>query len=146
MDEAFRAMDRARSGLAQYVDNLNLGLATIALGKLPPQLVPPDRLLDVLSNIPEVLPRLWALLGAHPGSLWLFYQEIKVGTAVITNGLECSSIYLFWKLNSPSTCIKSLIYRFSHLIHPSGFSTRICPVIWQVRGIKKPMFLYITKT
>ena len=57
MEEASQSIDRAVSGLEQCVDNLNLGLTSLALGRLPPQLFPPDKLLNVLANITKVLPK-----------------------------------------------------------------------------------------
>ena len=60
-EESLEAVTRAIDWIEQYVDDLGIALASLAQGKLPPSMFPPDALENVLTKISQVLPRGWTL-------------------------------------------------------------------------------------
>ncbi|KZS10327.1 Uncharacterized protein APZ42_025244 [Daphnia magna] len=71
------------------VDDISIGLALLASGRLPPEMFPPAQLRTVLSEISSSLALGWALIPAlQRGNLWRAYQEANVVTAFTENGLK----------------------------------------------------------
>ena len=69
--------------MEQYVDSLSVAFSTLVLRRLPPGLFPPKKLQMVLESIAKNLPPTWTLaIDAHPTNLWVFYEEIRVSTAL----------------------------------------------------------------
>ena len=88
-DGIMHDVNRILEWLDQYVDNLSLGIATLALHRVPPQLIPPQQLRKVLQKISDALPPNWGMASAaYSSSLWLFYQETRVSTAIVGNALR----------------------------------------------------------
>ena len=88
-DSTFKIIEGIIFSLSQYVTDLSTGIMMLIEGKLSPQLFPPTQLSIVLKVISDVLPNTWFLaIDAHPGNLWLFYQEIKVNTALTKKVLK----------------------------------------------------------
>ena len=86
---AFNDIQTHLDSLEQYVDDLNIAFATLALERLPPQLFSPKKLLTVLESVSKQIPRRWALaIDAHPGNLWMFYQEAIVKTAIFSDSRQ----------------------------------------------------------
>ena len=56
-EEAFETVIKTMDWLEQYVDDLDIALASLAQGRLPPTLFPPDALRKVLLKISQALPR-----------------------------------------------------------------------------------------
>ncbi|KAK4006371.1 hypothetical protein OUZ56_011524 [Daphnia magna] len=68
------------------VDDISIGLALLASGRLPPEMFPPAQLRTVLSEIRSSLASGWALTPAlQRGDLWRAYQEANVVTASTEN-------------------------------------------------------------
>ena len=66
-----------------------LGMAMLAVGKLPPELSPPSELRKVLKEIRSRLNAGWDLTTAlQAGNLWKAYQEAQVVTAATAHGLR----------------------------------------------------------
>jgi hypothetical protein len=83
-DEAFSVVNRVLYDLTQYVNGLSIGLTVLAEDRIPAQLVPPNELRYVLQKVSEALPPTWALaIGVHSSSLWTFYRQARVSTAII---------------------------------------------------------------
>ena len=112
IDDAFRAIDKTLYWLADYIKNLELGITVLALGRLPPQLFPPEKLHFVLEKIANVLPYTWSLaVDAHPGNLWLFYQETKVHTALTRNMVfDSFCTFRFTNFRSTTNYTRCLTY------------------------------------
>ena len=96
IDYAYSDIHQHLNWLEQYVDNLSISFATLALGQLPPGLLLPTKFHTVLESISRNLPPNWALaVNAHPTNLWLFYKETKVSTAIATESSNQKGLKLF---------------------------------------------------
>jgi hypothetical protein len=80
----FDEFEDALSWLAQEVSNLEIGLVTLTLGRLPPEIFSPSRLAGVVGKIMEKLPRGWTC----GSDLWDIYNEARITTAVIEDTLQ----------------------------------------------------------
>lgn len=87
--DAFKSIDTALNFVEQYTNNLDIGLASIADGKLPFCLFPPSQLRIVLNEIRKNLPMGWALTPIlENANTWKAYQEAFVVAAAHKNGLR----------------------------------------------------------
>ncbi|KAK4037593.1 hypothetical protein OUZ56_029624 [Daphnia magna] len=74
VDEAFRAAHQLLEWTKMTVDDISIGLALLASGRLPPEMFPPAQLRTVLSEIRSSLASGWALTPAlQRGDLWRAY-------------------------------------------------------------------------
>ena len=91
MDDAFRSAQRTMDRVRMTLEDVSIGLAVLATGKLPPELFPPSQLRAVLKDIRSSLTAGWDLTPAlQTGDLWRAYQEAQVVSAVTANGLRLS--------------------------------------------------------
>ena len=89
IDEAFRSAQRTLDWVRMTLEDFGVGLAMLAVGKLPPELFPPSRLRKVLKEIRPRLNAGWDLTPAlQAGNLWKAYQEAQVVSAATTHGLR----------------------------------------------------------
>ncbi len=89
IDNAFRAVDVTIEWLQQLVERLSDGLASAAMEKISPTLLPPTQLQAVLIEIKNNLPTGWTLTpAAQTGNMWKSYQEATVTAASIENGIR----------------------------------------------------------
>jgi hypothetical protein len=87
--DSLEALATAVNWIEQYVDDFGIALTSLAQGKLPPSMFPPDTLQRVISKISRVLPNGWTLTAStKAGELWHFYEEAKVATASTATGLR----------------------------------------------------------
>ena len=102
--------------LEQYVDDLGIAVATLALERLPLQLFAPKKLLSVLESIEKQMPRRWALaIDSRPENLWLFYKEAVVKTAVFTNPRRRQSLKLFLHIPIYEVKFEFTLYQVTNL-------------------------------
>jgi hypothetical protein len=72
----------------KLIVNLNLGIETLAVGKLPPQLFPPGRLERVLKEI-ILLPQGWMLnTASKEDQVWAIYRDARVTSALVEGKLR----------------------------------------------------------
>ncbi|KZR98725.1 Uncharacterized protein APZ42_005729, partial [Daphnia magna] len=64
VDEAFRAAHRLLEWTKMTLDDISIGLALLASGRLPPEMFTPAQLRTVLSEIRSSLASGWALIPA----------------------------------------------------------------------------------
>jgi hypothetical protein len=89
IDDAFRSAQRTLDWVRMTLEDFGVGLAMLAVGKLPPELFPPSRLRKVLKEIRPRLNAGWDLTPAlQAGNLWKAYQEAQVVSAATTHGLR----------------------------------------------------------
>ncbi|KZS20397.1 Uncharacterized protein APZ42_012914 [Daphnia magna] len=89
VDEDFRAVHRLLEWTKMTVDDISIGLALLASGRLSPEMFPRAQLRTVLSEIRSFLASGWALIPAlQRGDLWRAYQEDNVVKASTENGLK----------------------------------------------------------
>jgi hypothetical protein len=89
IDDAFRSAQRTLDWVRMTLEDFGVGLAMLAVGKLPPELFPPSRLRKVLKEIRPRLNAGWDLTPAlQAGILWNAYQEAQVVSAATTHGLR----------------------------------------------------------
>lgn len=89
IDDAFDSARRVLGWAQQTLDDLGVGLALLAAGKLPPEVFPPHQLKKILKEIQAALPQGWTLSPLlDEGNLWRAYQEAQVVTAAHSQGLR----------------------------------------------------------
>ncbi len=89
IDEAFQSAQQTLDWVRMTLEDFGLGLAMLAVGKLPPELVPPSQLRKVLKEIRSRLNARWDLTPAlQAGNLWKAYQEAQVVSAATTHSLR----------------------------------------------------------
>jgi hypothetical protein len=89
IDDAFRSAQRTLDWVRMTLEDFGVGLAMLAVGKLPPELFPPSRLRKVLKEIRPRLRAGWDLTPAlQAGNLWKAYQEAQVVSAAATHDLR----------------------------------------------------------
>ena len=71
------------SALSQFTTDLEIGLASLAARKLPPQLFPSQVLCKVLANVVAEVPAGWSfsITDERPTEPWKFYRKAAVTTA-----------------------------------------------------------------
>ena len=89
IDDLYETTDQVLSEVQQTVDDWAVSLATLANGRLPPEILSPTRLSRLLTEIRDNLPPGWALTPVLRGAdVWRAYQEAVVVTAAFAEGLR----------------------------------------------------------
>ena len=89
VEEMFSTTDQLLGELAQATDDWAVSLSSLANGKLPPELLPPERLVKILREVSDRLPTGWALTPVLRGAaVWRAYQEAVVATAAYQDGVR----------------------------------------------------------
>ena len=88
-EELYGTTDRILNEIQQAIDDWAVSLATLANGRLPPELLSPTRLFHLLRDIRDRLPAGWALTPVLRGAdIWRAYQEAVVVTAARQDNLR----------------------------------------------------------
>lgn len=121
IEETFDAIVVTLNWLIQYADDLEVGMATLAGQRLPPQFFPPYLLEKVLETIVRNLPKGWALATTlHPGSaLWSVYRSAKVSVAETASGLM-----MFIRIPVFEQLHRFTLYRIFSLPEPTSMGQR----------------------
>jgi hypothetical protein len=89
IDDAFWTAQQTMDWVRMTLEDVSIGLALLATGKLPPELFPPSQLRIVLKDIRSRLTTGWDLTPAlQTGDLWRAYREAQVVSAATKNGLR----------------------------------------------------------
>ncbi|KAK4024942.1 hypothetical protein OUZ56_010434 [Daphnia magna] len=84
--DAFRQIESAVGWIEEVMDNFAVGLATMAMERLPATLFPPLQVQAALKEIKSVLPSGWSLSPSiQKGDVWKVYTEAKVFVAAVNN-------------------------------------------------------------
>lgn len=87
--DAFRQIGSAVGWIEEVMDNFAVGLAVMAMERLPATLFPPLQVQAALKEIKSVLPSGWSLSPSiQKGDVWKVYTEAKVVVAAVNNGLR----------------------------------------------------------
>ena len=79
VEEAFRSAQQTMDWVRMTLEDVSIGLAVLATGKLPPELFPPSQLRAIFKEIRSSLATGWDLTPAlQAGDLWRAYQEAQV--------------------------------------------------------------------
>jgi hypothetical protein len=89
--QRLEAAETTIAWVEKLIVNLNLGLETLPVGKLPPQLFPPGRLERVLKEI-ILLPQGWMLnTASKEDQVWAIYRDARVTSALVEGKLRVSA-------------------------------------------------------
>ena len=102
-EELIETLTTASNWCENFINDFGIALTSLAQGKLPPSMFPPDALGKALHQIEKVIPRGWTLTSStKSGELWHFYKEAKVTTARTNNGLR--QFIIFPITDTSATC------------------------------------------
>ena len=82
LDSTFASLDYVLTWLQQQLEAWEVGLATLATGRMSPQILSPPALQKILVAINEQLPLGWTI---PANDLWVLYREATVAVAVVHN-------------------------------------------------------------
>lgn len=89
VEDFVRHIESAIAWIDETIENFAIGLATMAMERLPPTLFPPLQVQVVLREIKGILPAGWSLSpSVQTGDTWKVYKEAKVIVAAVNNGLR----------------------------------------------------------
>lgn len=73
----------------RIIQDLLIDISEIAMGKIPPHLLPPDLLVEGLQAVSNILPQEMSLLSpSSTGVVWHYYHLILVKSVVLNDGLR----------------------------------------------------------
>jgi hypothetical protein len=82
LDSTFASLDYVFAWFQQQLEAWEIGLATLANGRLSPQIISPPNLQAILVDINKQLPLGWKI---PADDLWVLYREATVTAAVVRN-------------------------------------------------------------
>ncbi|KAK4003642.1 hypothetical protein OUZ56_005398 [Daphnia magna] len=83
--DAFRQIGSAMGWIEEVMDNFDVGLAAVAMERLPATLFPPLQVQAALTEIISVVPSGWSLSPSiQKGDVWKVYTEAKVVVAALS--------------------------------------------------------------
>ncbi|KAI9555960.1 hypothetical protein GHT06_018513 [Daphnia sinensis] len=89
IENTFREIKSALAWLDESIEDFAVGLATMAMERLPALLFPPMQIQAVLKEIKAILPSGWSLSPSiQMGDTWQVYKDAKVAVAAVENNLR----------------------------------------------------------
>ena len=85
LDSTFASLDYVFAWFQQQLEAWEIGLATLANGRLSPQIIPPTELQKILLGVNKELPLGWKI---PANDLWVLYREATVTVAVTRNAFR----------------------------------------------------------